>query len=63
MRIAVAALVSALGFSLIADRAAAADLPTVRKAPAAVVAMYNWTGFYAGAHVGYGWATPIRTSA
>lgn len=56
MRIAVAALVSALGFSLIADRAAAADLPMVRKAPAAVVAiMYNWTGFYAGAHVGYGW--------
>ena len=30
-------------------------LPMVRKAPAAVVAMYNWTGFYAGAHVGYGW--------
>ena len=56
MRIAVAALVPAIGLALCADRAVAADMPTVRRAPAAaVVAMYNWTGFYAGAHIGYGW--------
>lgn len=37
----------------------AADLPRrpapVYKAPAAV-AFYNWTGFYVGAHAGYGWS-------
>jgi outer membrane immunogenic protein len=35
--------------------ASAADLAArpVVKAPPAVVAVYNWTGFYIGAHVGY----------
>src|SRR5262249_27870110 len=47
---AVAALVFAGGSAL------AADLP--RKAPitkAPPPAYYNWTGFYIGGHVGYGW--------
>lgn len=36
--------------------ASAADLParTYTKAPIAVP-MYNWSGFYAGVHAGYGW--------
>jgi outer membrane immunogenic protein len=57
MRVVAAGLVSALGLAIVAsDGAVAADMPVVRKAPApAVVAAYNWTGFYAGAHVGYGW--------
>jgi outer membrane immunogenic protein len=35
----------------------AADLParTYTKAPAMVAAAYNWTGFYIGGHVGWGW--------
>jgi outer membrane immunogenic protein len=40
----------------------AADMPMKYAAPAAVVPSYNWTGFYVGGHVGYGWgetgATP-----
>ena len=37
--------------------ATAADLParTYTKAPAAIAAVYDWTGFYVGANVGYGW--------
>jgi outer membrane immunogenic protein len=36
----------------------AADMPIPVKAapPAFVHAFYNWTGFYIGGHVGYGWA-------
>ena len=42
---------------VVAAPASAADLPRSMpyKAPAYVTA-YNWTGFYLGAHVGYGWA-------
>jgi outer membrane immunogenic protein len=35
--------------------ASAADLRPVYKAPPVVVPTYNWTGFYLGGHVGYGW--------
>ena len=37
---------------------AAADMPVrapVYKAPQAMVAAHNWTGFYVGGNVGYGW--------
>jgi outer membrane immunogenic protein len=42
-----------------AGAASAADLParTYSKAPAMVAAVYNWTGFYVGLNVGYGWGT------
>ena len=35
--------------------AAAADLPV--KAPPATAAAYDWSGFYAGGHIGYAWGT------
>ena len=50
-----AATVVGLGFST--DLASAADLP-VKARPAPVVAApvaTGWSGFYVGAHVGYGW--------
>jgi outer membrane immunogenic protein len=47
---ATVAVISAAGQVL------AADLPMARKAPPALVAVYNWTGLYAGVHVGYGWS-------
>ncbi len=44
--------------ALIAAPASAADLPRQMpyKAPAYVTS-YNWTGFYLGAHAGYGWGS------
>jgi outer membrane immunogenic protein len=53
-RLVLGALLSA---SLTAS-AFAADLPVrapAYKAPVAVATVYNWTGFYIGGHVGYGW--------
>lgn len=44
----------ALG-SAIPAQAADIRMP-VKGAPTYVQAFYNWTGFYLGAHVGYGWA-------
>jgi outer membrane immunogenic protein len=45
-----------------AREAYAADMPVKYAAPAPVIPSYNWTGFYVGGHVGYGWgetgATP-----
>lgn len=43
--------------AMAAQSAVAADMPRpVVKAPAMVAApMFNWSGFYAGAHAGYGW--------
>jgi high affinity Mn2+ porin len=50
------ALIALAMTSAVGDRAIAADvierMPV--KAPAAAVALYDWTGFYAGGHVGYG---------
>ena len=41
---------------LAASPAISADLPAaVTKAPPVVAPIYNWTGFYVGGHVGYGW--------
>ena len=47
----VGALVSGMGL------AAAADLPV----KAMSVAYYDWTGFYVGGHVGYGWSNTTTT--
>lgn len=46
---------AALSFGLATSLASAADMPT--KAPLAPppAPVFNWTGFYAGAQVGYGW--------
>jgi outer membrane immunogenic protein len=44
----------------VATAASAADLPArpyAKAPPAAVVAAYNWSGFYVGAMGGYGWET------
>jgi outer membrane immunogenic protein len=42
---------AAIGF---AGGTQAADLPVYKAAPKAAAAVYNWTGFYLGAHVGVG---------
>ena len=55
-------LLSGLGvFAMLAVSldARAADLAPVTKAPA-IVPVFNWTGFYLGAQVGYGWARNIE---
>lgn len=58
MRKQLASLV-ALGVIGFAAPSLAADLPAkapvYAKAPV-MAAVYNWTGFYIGAHVGYGWS-------
>ena len=57
-KIAFAAAVLALG----TVSASAADMAArYTKAPVAVAAVYNWTGFYIGADGGYGWGT-LRTN-
>lgn len=54
-------LLASVGIAVLAlsGAATAADLPRaapVYKAPV-VAPIYSWTGFYIGAHVGYGWAS------
>jgi outer membrane immunogenic protein len=48
-------LLASVGVVAMATAAAAADLPAryPAQAPAYVAAVYNWTGFYVGAHVGW----------
>jgi outer membrane immunogenic protein len=54
------AAIAALGVT----SAAAADLsrPVYTKAPPAPVAAFDWTGFYIGANIGYGWANGDATT-
>ena len=40
----------------------AADAPVYRKAPPPAAALFNWSGFYIGGHVGYAWGQS-RTEA
>ncbi|HET7885121.1 MAG TPA: outer membrane protein [Bradyrhizobium sp.] len=48
---------SAIILAVSAASASAADLAArpYTKAPAPIVTIYNWTGFYVGGNVGYGW--------
>ena len=61
LRAFVGGLVLTAGAALSLDSAMAADLP-VRVAPptvppvAYVSPVYNWSGFYVGGHLGYGWS-------
>ena len=50
-------LLTTAAFSLLAVPAIAADMAPapVYKAPVPVAIAYNWTGWYVGANVGYGW--------
>jgi outer membrane immunogenic protein len=59
---------AALAFVASSGATQAADIPPpVYKGPRAVVAYYNWTGFYIGLNAGYGfgtsnWTFPVGTS-
>jgi outer membrane immunogenic protein len=52
--------VSTSAVLLLSGMASAADIPIVNPAPAPMVSpipiAYNWSGFYIGAHGGFGWA-------
>ena len=50
-------IIGAAAITLAAGPAFAADIPFKAKAPAAVATAYNWTGFYVGGNVGYGWGS------
>jgi outer membrane immunogenic protein len=54
-----AAAIAAFGF---VGAANAADMPTKMPVKAAPMALYNWTGFYIGGHVGYGWGASDDTT-
>jgi outer membrane immunogenic protein len=58
-KIAFAAAILALG----TVSASAADMAArpYTKAPMAIASVYNWTGFYVGADVGYGWGRSTGT--
>jgi len=53
-RCAALAAVAVVGFASVA---CAADMPMKAAPMVAPVAAYNWTGFYVGGNVGYGWGT------
>src|SRR5260221_4806415 len=66
------ALIAGVSTIVLTGVASAADMPVKAPAPAFAPA-YNWTGFYVGASVGYGWTsndvtlagtgTPLSTNA
>ncbi len=55
-------LVGVLGVVSMATSASAADLP-VKARPVAVSPAYNWSGFYIGGNVGYGFGTADEQSS
>ena len=58
------AFAAAAALALGTVSASAADMAArYTKAPVAVAAVYNWTGFYIGADVGYGWGRSTGTLA
>lgn len=53
----------AFALAMAAQPVLAADIPVAPAYKAPVVApMFNWTGFYAGGHVGYGWGRSATSS-
>jgi outer membrane immunogenic protein len=59
IRRAMLAFVGLAGTALFGNAAMAADLnrPVYKAPPAGVLPVaYDWTGFYVGGHIGYGWA-------
>jgi outer membrane immunogenic protein len=59
MRRGLSALLAVAGVTMGTSIASAADIqrPVYKAPPAGVVGVqYDWTGFYVGGHVGYGWA-------
>ena len=59
MRRGLLALVGLAGAAMVSGAAMAADIsrPVYKAPPAgALPVAYDWTGFYVGGHVGYGWA-------
>jgi outer membrane immunogenic protein len=63
MRKVTLTLLTAAGVALGAQAASAADMsrPVYKAPPPAVVAAYNWSGFYIGGHIGYGWSSEEAT--
>jgi len=59
MRKVTLSLLAAAGLLLGAEAASAADLgrPVYKAPPPAVVAAYNWSGFYIGGHLGGAWSS------
>lgn len=49
--------------AVLSTNASAADLAPKTKAPAPVVAVYDWTGFYIGGNVGYSWGRSSSTQS
>jgi len=57
---------AAVGLTLLASSAQAADLATImatKAPPPTAPAAYDWTGFYVGAHLGYAWGSSNWTTA
>jgi outer membrane immunogenic protein len=54
-------LLAGAAIVVMASAASAADLParTYTKTPVLASPAYNWTGFYAGVHGGYGWSDEV----
>lgn len=58
MKIFVSGAMTLVCFGAIGSASAADLTPRVyTKAPAIVESVYNWTGFYVGGNIGYGWGT------
>jgi outer membrane immunogenic protein len=66
MRRGLLAVVGLMGATMLSGAALAADIarPVYKAPPAGVMPVaYDWTGFYIGGHVGYGWADKSWTDA
>jgi outer membrane immunogenic protein len=55
-------LILAAAFAATTGAALAADLPSTKEAPTLAPApAFSWTGFYAGATIGYGWQNDLHS--